>query len=168
MDLYLYSATPDQSLVATTLADLNLLIAALADPLESANAATIARVSSKFAPLTQGDSGEPLTITAYDSPGVVAGWVTDAAVDLAAGLGLPDPGASWALTSTSAFTIVGNTRTGTLALDTVALRTALQSTVRLRGGRHSAEFTLQLRLTRAGGTETIARLPLEVAATVLT
>ena len=168
MNVYLYSATPDQTLAATTLADLQLLIAATADPANPLNAATITRLTNRFA-VTQGDSGVPLTVYSYDdSAGTVSGWVTDAAVTLAVGLGLPDPGASWALTNTDAFTISGSSRVGSLALNTTELQTALRSFVSpYRPERSAAPFVLQFRLTRSGLTETIARLPVEVAATVL-
>ena len=66
MDFYLYSKTPDLSYAAATYADLQALIAALADESDATNAATISRVRGALPPLVQGDTGEPINVYSYD------------------------------------------------------------------------------------------------------
>lgn len=165
MDLYLYSRRLD--LAATSLADLNALIAALADESDPDNAATLARVTGKLDALVQADTGEPLNIYSYDdASGTVSSWITDAGTTLAIGLGNPDPATADTYASTSSTSIVGSHRTATLALNTQALADALA--LRLGCGRRTvADFTLHLRKTTAGVTKSVALLSVQVAAGVL-
>ncbi len=167
MKLYLYAGRKD--VAATTLADLQLLIAALADPADPTNAATLARVTGKVETIVQSDLGEPLEIYSYDDASTVSSWVTDAAVTLACGLGTPDPASAYTYASTTSFSISGSSRLGTLALNTTALRDALAAALALRLNSRSAgaRFTLHLRKSAAGVSETLALLPLHVAAGVL-
>ena len=165
MNLFLWAATPDLSYATTTLADLQLLIAALDDPSLPANAATIARVTDKIPALVQGDTGEPLVIASYDNAtGTVSSWITDAGASVIACLGLADPVGDPLVTATD-FSIVGSTRSGVLMLNTITLQQALQ---RLPARRStSGAFLLQIRKTVSGITETVALIPLTVSAGVL-
>lgn len=173
VDLYLYSKTSDLSYAATSLADLNSLIAALANPGTAANSATISRVVNSLPALGQGDTAEPLSIYSYDAAGTVSPWVYDPTVSLAVGLGDADPRGAFAYASTTAFSIVGgNHRDGTLSLATTALRDAVSLALRPGFGARvagvGAQFILHLRKRTAdGATETLARIPVQVLPGVL-
>lgn len=164
MDIYLYKGRVD--VAATTLADLNLLIAALLDESDADNQATIARVTGKIETLVQADTGEPLNIYSYDDgAGTVSSWVTNAAVTLAIGLGDPDPANAYAYASTSSTTISGSSRLATLALNTSNLANALGS--KITGRRASANLYLHIRKTESGITKTVGLIPVMVAAGVI-
>lgn len=159
MDLFFYTGRKD--LAATTLADLQALITALADESKAANLATIARVTGKIDTLVQQDTGEPLNLYFYDDASTVSSWVTDSSVTLAIGLGYPDPTLASLFASTTSTSISGSKRTATLALNTTALADALY------GNRGRGQFTLHIRKTASGITETVAMLPLCVVPGVL-
>jgi hypothetical protein len=165
MQIYLVKGYID--VAATSLVDAMALLAALANPSTSANSAAIARITGKLETLVQSDSGEPLVISSIDdTTGAISSWVTDSSVVISVGLGDLDTGNALAYASTLSLGIASGTRTGTLALNTAALANAL----RLRGfcGPGSAScFTLQIRKTYAGSTETVALLTISVSAGVL-
>jgi hypothetical protein len=162
-------------LAATTLADAQALLTALAEPADADNAAIIDKVTGKLETLVQSDSGEPLIISSIDdAAGTISSWVTDASTLLAIGLGDPDPNQGFAYASTTSFAISGNTRTGTLALNTTALTTRLAGNTTSRGiiaglsAHSSSRYTLHLRKTSAAGsTETLALLTVRVLPGVL-
>ena len=171
MTLYLLKGYLDQA--ATTLADAQALLLALANPSTAANAATISRVSDRLETLCQGDTGEPLTISSIDdTAGTISAWVTDASTTLALGLGDPDPASAYTYASTTSFSISGSTRTGTLALNTTALRDALGATTglpaRLFRVASPRRFTLHLRKTTSSVTVTVALLGLSILPGVIT
>jgi hypothetical protein len=164
MDIYLYSKRTD--LAATTLADLNLLIAALADELDADNQATIARVTGKLETMVQADSGVPLAVYSYDdAAGTVSSWVTNAAVTVSIGLGDPDPQSGDTYASTGTTAITGSSRTATLALNTGELANALGYGTTPR--RPARTFYLHIRKTESSVTKTVGLLAVEVAAGVL-
>lgn len=170
MDLYFYTGRLD--LAATSLTDLQALIAALADQTTTTNAATIDRVTGKVGPLIQSDSGEALNLYFYSSTSTVASWVSDTATTLALGLGYADANTSWALSSTTQTSIVSGPpayRTATLALNTTRLRDELAKFVDVYGrARDLPPIFLQIRKTTAGVSETVARLRIQVQPGVLT
>lgn len=161
MILYLVKGYLD--LAATTLADAQALLTALANPALAANQATIDRITGKLETLVQGDTGEPLVLSSIDdTSGTYSSWVTDASTTLAIGLGDPDPNGNTLYASTLSSTISGNTRLATLALNTTALAAAVNRGRMLR----PAPFTLQIRTTTAGVTETRGLITLRIAAPV--
>lgn len=161
MILYLVKGYLD--LAATTLADAQALLTALANPALAANQAIIDKVTGKLETLVQGDTGEPLVLSSIDdTSGTYSSWVTDASTTLALGLGDPDPNGGTLYASTLSSTISGNTRLATLALNTTALAAACN---RGRMAR-PAPFTLQIRTTTAGVTETRGLITLRIAAPV--
>ncbi len=173
MTIYLVKGYLD--VAATSLADAQALLGALADPADPDNAAIIDKVCGKLETLVQSDSGEPLVISSIDDvAGTISSWVTDPTTLLAAGLGDPDPHQGFAYASTTAFAISGSTRTGTLALNTTALTTRLAGQTTSRGiiagcsAQSSSRYTLHLRKTSAAGsTETLALLNVRVLPGVL-
>jgi len=148
---------------ATSLADAQLLIVALNDPGDEANAYAISRITGKIDRLVQGDTAEPLVISSIDdAAGTISSWVTDAGTSLAIGLGDPDPNGGTVYASTLSSTITGNTRRATLALNTTALAAACN-----RGRmQQPAPFTLQIRSTTSGVTETRGLISLQISAPV--
>jgi hypothetical protein len=161
MTIYLVKGYLD--LAATTLADAQSLLTALANPATTANQAIIDKVTGKLETLCQGDTGEPLVLSSIDdTSGTISSWVTDASTTLAIGLGDPDPNGNTLYASTLSSTISGNTRLATLALNTTALAAACN-----RGRmQRPAPFTLQIRTTTAGITETRGLITLQIAAPV--
>lgn len=142
---------------ATSLADAQALLGALADPNDADNAAIIDRVTGKLEALVQSDSGEPLVISSIDdTAGTISSWITDASTTLVAGLGDPDPSQSFTYASTLGFAISGNTRVGTIALNTDELQRAIAMV------RPYRNFTLQLRKTTDSVTQTMALLSVQV------
>lgn len=116
-------------------------------------------------------NNEPLTLSFVDEDGAVPAWVTDSSTGLAVGLGQPDVDGGQLYTSTTSFTISGNTRLGTLSLNTSALRSALFNAIvgGRCGNRNQGLFTLEIRKTTAAGNiETLALLPVYVSSKVLT
>lgn len=173
MELWLIKGYIDQA--ATSLADAQALLTALtsSDPSSAANIATINRITAKLETLVQSDSGEPLTVSSIDdTAGTISSWVTDASTTLAVGLGDQDPQSAYTYASTTSFTISGDTRVGTLALNTTALRDCLSavSLPRPLSGRpaRGAQLFLHIRKTTASGvTETVGLLSLLVLPGVL-
>ena len=162
MTIYLVKGYLD--VAAASLADAQALFAALADPADSDNQATIDRVTGKLEALVQSDTGEPLVISSIDDAlGTISSWVTDGSTTLVAGLGDPDTNQSYLYASTLGFSIAGSTRVGSLALNTAELTQALA----YRGGT-LRPFTLQLRKTTAGVTETVGYLLVQVKRGVIT
>lgn len=170
MTLFIPTGFP--AYAATTQADLVLLIAALADPSTATNADTINRVMAKIPPLVQNDTGEPLSLS-FSADGVTFdAWSTDASVTLACGLGQASPSSADQYAGTVSFSIVGNARTGTLALNTSALQRALTFAGGDGygygagcGGRPGAsiQLTLHLRKTEAGATKSVGMVPVLVS-----
>lgn len=117
MNLHVYTAAPSlaQS-VATSAADLAALVAASADPLDSDNAQTLARISATLPELALGD-GVALNVYFYDAAGVLAPWSGAVGHTVTAGLGFFDTNGSQLLTSTT-LTATTNGFTGTLSLNT--------------------------------------------------
>lgn len=153
MDLYLYSKRLD--LAATSLADLQLLVPALADELDPTNAATIARIQAKLPALVQSDVAEPVRIYSYDDAGVtLSSWITDAAVTVTVGLGAANAQTNGNY-STATAAISGSSRLASLVMNTQALADALT-------GRRAANLVLQVRQAPANGGETVLWLPLQV------
>lgn len=162
MNLFLVKGYLD--VAATTLADAQALLAAMADPTTSANGATIERVMDKLESLVQADSGEPLVISSIDdTAGTISAWVTDAGVTLAAAVGFPDPSTTMSYVTAGAFSIVGNTRSAVLDLSGATLTEALRITA---GRRSSVRMTLHVRKTEDDVTETVALLSVSVAVRV--
>ena len=161
MTIYLVKGYLDYA--ATTLADAQALLTALANPALAANQAAIDRITDKIETLVQGDTGEPLVISSIDdAAGTYSSWVTDASTTLAIGLGDPDPNGGTLYASTLSSTISGSTRLATLALNTNALAAACN---RGRMAR-PAPFTLQIRTTTAGVTETRGLITIQISAPV--
>ena len=134
---------------ATTLADAQALLTALANPALAANQAAIDRITDKLETLVQGDTGEPIVLSSIDdTSGTYSAWVTDASTTLALGLGDPDPN--------------GNTRLATLALNTTALAAAVNRGRFLR----PAPLTLQILTTTGGVTETRGLITLQISAPI--
>jgi hypothetical protein len=111
---------------------------------------------------------EPLVLSFCDSDGGTPAWVTDSSTGLAVGLGNPDVDGAQAYASTSTFGISGTTRTGSISLNSAALRTAVYN-ARICAPKKFALFTLEIRKTTAAGlVETLGILPVYVATKVLT
>lgn len=161
MTIYLLKGYLDY--VATTLADAQALLTALDDPGDLENAAIIDRITTRLKPLVQSDTGEPLVISSIDNTGgTISSWVTDVDTTVAVGLGAPDPSQSYLYASTASLSISGNTRVGTLALNTAALQRAVGL------GRPYTPFALQIRKTTAGVTQTMGLISVQVMPGVLT
>lgn len=157
---------------ATSLADAQSLFSALANPATAANAAAIDRITGKLETLVQSDSGEALVISSIDdAAGTISSWVNDGSTTLAVGLGDPDTGGAYTYASTTSFSISSNTRTGTLALNTSALRDALSGGFSMppRGVRVPSltRFTLHIRKTTGGNSETVGLLDISIKPGVL-
>jgi hypothetical protein len=148
---------------ATSLADAQALITALADPAASGNGEIIDKVTGKVEALVQSDTGEPLVISSIDdAAGTISSWVTDASTTLVVGLGDPDPSNYYTYASALGLSISGNTRVGNLALNTTALKNAVTAV------RPFTPYTLQIRKTTAGVTQTMALLKVQVVQGVIT
>ncbi len=155
MLLYLVKGYLD--VAATSLADAQALLAALADPSDATNAAAIDRVVAKLPTLVQSDTGEPLTISSIDDTGgTISSWVTDGSTTVTVALGDTDPSQSFLYASATGLTVSGSTRVGTLDLDIAALARA----VSLAGPRPA--FSLQVRKTTSGIAQTMALLRVQV------
>lgn len=168
MELYIFTGSPDlSSACATTEADLALLIAAIADPGETSNLATLGRIAGTIPALALGDS-EPLTLHFYSSAGTYADWAADISYGVTVGLGLPDPLAGELYTATTSFTVSGSSRVGRLSLDTLALRDAVQAALGQRPRQAGGTFVLHVRYSTPGGyPRTLALQSVFVAARVL-
>lgn len=155
MTIYLVKGYLD--VAATSLADAQALLTALDDPGDADNAAIIDKVVGKLEALVQSDTGEPLVISSIDdTAGTISSWVTDASTTLVVGLGDPDPAHSFLYASTLGLSISGNTRVGTLALNTAELTRAVALV------RPYRNFTLQIRKTTGGVTQTMGLLQVQV------
>jgi hypothetical protein len=166
--MYLYLIEGYLDVAAVSLADAKLLFSAMDNPGTAANAAVISRVTDKVATLVQSDSGEPLVISSIaDGAGTISSWVTDPGTTLSVALGDPDPSGTCDYTSTTSFSIVGSTRTGTLALNTTELRDRLAISVTDTRRAPSCRLTLQVRKSTSGATETLGLIPLGVVSGVL-
>lgn len=168
--IYLVKGSLDAA--ATSLADAQTLFSALANPATAANAAAIDRITGKFESLVQSDTAEPLVISSIDdAAGTISSWVTDSGTSVSVGLGDADSSGAYTYAATYDLSISGNTRTGTLALNTTALQNALSGVGtlpdRLRRTGSLVRFVLQIRTSSAGNTETKALLPFSVAPGVL-
>jgi hypothetical protein len=152
--LYIWTAAPDKAqAVATSLADLNAMIAALADPVDATNAATIARISATLPQLGLNDD-EPLELHFYSAVGTEESWPADAANSVSVSLGLLRTDGTQALATT----------TGTLTLTTSALKGYLQGWAK----RGFATLWLHIRRTDSGGLRTTQVLmPVQVSESVL-
>lgn len=173
MTIYLLKGFLD--VAATSLTDAQALFTAMGDPSTAANIATIGRVMSKLDTLVQSDSGEPLVLSSIDdAAGTISSWVTDNGTTLAVGLGDPDPSTTFLYASTSSFAISGNTRTGTLALNTSRLQAALSGSYAYRAALANRtpalinKFYFQVQKTTASVTKTLALLPIMVSPGILT
>jgi hypothetical protein len=160
--LYIWTAAPDKAqAVATSLADLNAMIAALADPVDATNAATIARISATLPQLGLNDD-EPLELHFYSAVGTEESWPADAANSVSVSLGLLRTDGT--LATTTADTIASTYRTGTLTLTTSALKGYLQGWAK----RGFATLWLHIRRTDSGGLRTTQVLmPVQVSESVL-
>jgi len=168
--LYLVKGYLDQA--ATSLADAQALLTALANPSTAANSAIIDRIGGKLEDLVQSDSGEPLTISSIDdAAGTISSWVTDASYTVAVGLGDAEPATGYTYASTPALSVSGSTRTGTLALNSTGLRDALANRAYTPTAGHRSASPVQLwlhiRVALAGVTETVGLLRVRVRAGVL-
>lgn len=164
MTIYLLKDFPEYA--ATSLADAQTLIAALADPSDPDNALTIGRMCEKVPPLIQADEAMPLTVSSIDdAAGTISSWVTDSGTGLTVGLGDPDANGSFIYAESVAFTISSNTRVGELALNTSALQAALAGNYSYRARiQPGAAWTLQLRLSTG---ETVGLFGVQVKPGVL-
>lgn len=147
--------------------------------LAAVTSATDLTALSQVEQLTLGDS-EPFTISFLSAASTYPAWVTDAAYTVSLGLGFVTAGGTEMWASGSASTIVGNTRTGRLNLNTSLLQgaefTALFQNYlgwpygpNSRQRRRGLSNTLQIANADASGNrETFALLPVWVCAPVLT
>lgn len=163
MTLYFVKGYLD--VAATTLADAQSLYTALLDQSDDDNIATIDRVTAKVETLVQSDTGEPLTISSVDdAAGTISSWVTDPATSVAVAIGDPDINNNSIYANTTVDTIGATTRTGTLDLNTTPMAAAVS---RGGGALRSRRFTLQIRKTTSGVTETMGLLSIRVYPTVV-
>lgn len=146
--------------------ELVLNVDALDKTAAAVDAVATRTVLNEIQQLTLGNS-EPLTLTFCDDDGATPSWVTDSSTGLAVGLGLPDVDGGQLFTSTTAFSISGSTRVGTLNLNTTALRNAIYNYQDCN--RYGAFFKLEVRkISATGSVQTIALLSVWVASRVLT
>lgn len=162
--LYIWTAAPDKAqAAATSVTDLQALIAAHADLTDATNLATLARIAATLPQLGLNDD-EPLELHFYDSATTESSWPASAANSLAVSLGLLTTDGTSALASTTADTIASTWRTGTLTLTTAALKSHLQGYAR----NGFVSLWLHVRRTDASGLRTTQLLlPVQVSAAVL-
>jgi hypothetical protein len=164
MNLYVYTAAPTlANAVATNLGDLNDLIAASADPLDTDNANTLARIASTIPEMTVGD-GQALTVYAYSGTNTLASWSGVAGHSVTVGLGLLDLNGDQLFTAAT-LNVTTNGFTGTLSLNTPTLISRVRGAITDGYGKGrwfsspvtSARFPIHLRHTDTNGSyETIA------------
>ena len=164
MILYIYTGAPDKSQAcATTLADLALLVAALADPLTGDNPTTLARIANSIPQIGLNDD-EPLELRFYSSATTEESWPATIGNSVSVALGLQADGND-NLASTTADTIVSTYRTGTLSLNTARLKSWLS------GWKRRGYATLWLQIRRTAVTTnyktTQVLMPVTIADTVL-
>lgn len=163
MTIYLVKGFLD--VAATTLADAQSLYTALLDLSDADNVATLNRVTAKLESLTQADTGEPITLSSVDdAAGTISSWVTDPSTSVAIALGDPDINNNSIYANTTVDTIGASTRTGTLDLNTTPMAAAVS---RGGGALRARRFTLQIRKTTSGVTETMGLLGILVFPTVV-
>lgn len=169
LTIYLIKGFPEYA--ATSLSDAQSLYTALQDPSTTANSATIDRVAQKLPPFVQSDNGEALVLSSVDDAnGNISSWVTSATDTIAFAIGDPSATTDLAYTVANVSTIAGNTRTGTLALNTDRLQCAVSGSFGRPTRGASPQFLAHIRKanTLTGYTETLARLPVQVLPGVLT
>lgn len=128
MNLYLYTKAPTlANAVATSLADLNSLVAASANPLNVDNATEMARIQATIPELALGDS-TPLTVYAYDDANTLSSWSGAASNTIVVGLGLLDLNGDQLLAS-GTLTPSGSAFTGRLDLTPAVLVSRVQAVV---------------------------------------
>lgn len=112
---------------------------------------------------------EPLVLSFCDSAGAQPSWVTDPSVEVDVGLGIPTTDGSEYFVAIAALSVSGNTRTGTLDLDTSALKQAAFLALRCWSGRGipTAGFVLEVRKTSGSLLETLALQRVFVLSSVL-
>lgn len=164
MELYIYTKAADPAQAcATTLADLQALIAAQADPTLPANLETLGRIAATLHQIVLNDH-EALTLRFYDSATAEASWPADATNYVAVAVGLLTAEGNQAFSIASADTIVSTYRTGTLSLTTAELKAWLGGHARRGFGR----LQLQIRRTDATGYRTTyVLMPVVVSESVL-
>lgn len=115
--------------------------------------------------LVIGDN-EPMTVQFTDGAAAPA-WASDATYVLTLALGAPDPTGIEALASTSTFTLVASTRTGSIDLSVAALTNYAR--IHTGGGRWLRPgLSLQVRIaTPAGKKITYALLPVVIQSPVI-
>lgn len=163
MTIYLVKGYLDYA--ATTLADAQLLLAALADQSDSDNLATIDRVTAKLETLVVADSAVPLVISSVDdAAGTISSWVADATSTLAFAIGDADPAQSHRYASANVSAITGgNTRTGSIVLNTSNLVSALQGSFGQPNRGYGTRFTGHIQKTNASGfTTSYGLIPITV------
>ena len=158
MNLFIYTGAPDLSnCAATTLADCNALIAALANPYTTANANTLSRINSSFPQLVLGDS-EPLVVKFLSAANTYETWSGDASYVLSANLGLPTQDGSEWYAQAGTFTTIANGWSGRMALSTEPLIGFIQESI----GQSRANQRLPF---QAGGYNTGGALYLQLTVT---
>jgi len=116
---------------------------------------------------------EPLTVSFCDSDGATPSWVTDAGTVVAMGLGRQEVDGAQLYASAASLAVTGSTRTGTIDLDTVALRTAASAWTCCCHRNHNGIWvTLELRRVTTvaavvTAAQTVALLPVFIALPVL-
>lgn len=168
MELFVYTKAADlTSNVATTLADVNLLIAALADPTDEDNAATIARIAATVPQLVYGDN-EELIVKFLSAASTYESWTIAGGYTVSAGLGLGTTDSTEDFVTTSTFTDVANGFSGRLNLDNDDLADEIDAQRSQRPGMSGARLTLQLAVTDSSSRrQTFAAVPIFVRASVL-
>ena len=128
MNLHVYTAAPTlANAVATSTADLAALVAASADPLDTDNATTLARIAATIPEMTVGD-GQALTLYFWDNATTLASWSGVAGHSVTVGLGLLDLNGDQLFTSTT-LNVTTNGFTGTLSLNTPTLISRVRAAI---------------------------------------
>jgi hypothetical protein len=170
MNLFIYTGAPDLSnCAATTLADCNALIAALANPTTMANANTLARINSSFPQLVLGDN-EPLVVKFLSAASTYETWSGDASYTLSASLGLPMHDGSEFYAQAGTFSTVTNGWSGRMALSTQELVDFVQQAIGasvvnprfpFQAGSYNTggQLTLQITVTDSSGNRETYSIP---------
>ena len=175
MNLHVYTAAPTLSnAVATTASDLAALVAASADPLDTDNAQTLARIAATIPEFTVGD-GQALNIYFWQNATTLETWSGLTGHAVTVGLGLLDLNGDQLLTSTT-LNVTTNGFTGTLSLNTDNLISRVRAAVTdgFQKGRwfsspvSGARFPLHIRHVDTNGSyQTVALWPQMVRDRVL-
>jgi hypothetical protein len=169
MNLFIYTGARDLvQCAATTEADCNALIAALANPTTTANATTLARIASGFPQMVLGDS-EPLVVKFMSAASTYESWSGSSGYAVTASLGLLSHDGVENYAETDDFTAITNGWSGRLALSTQDLIDAVQQsagegirTLLPRFGFNSnrgVALTLQVRVTDGSGNRETYAIP---------